>query len=179
MTPVVVECLPEDAASVVAGRGQNEEPLSEHGIPNLGRGETTPFCIEPARGKVSKDVGEPKRNVSGDVLEEDEGGPDLVEDSTHVGPQMALVEFASPASCDREGLARVARCDEIHDSAPRAAVEGSEIVPDRSTIQVLVFHPGHEDGRRECFPLDVTNGPDPSSQRGIGPADPGTQAEGT
>ena len=70
---------------------------------------------------------------------------------------MARVSFAKPSASGTEWLARVTRSDEIHDSTPRAAVEGREIVPDRSAIQGLVFHPRHEICRRVCFPLDVTD----------------------
>ncbi len=42
-------------------------------------------------------------------------------------------------------------------ATPRAAVEGGNIIPDRRLIQGFVFHPRHEGGCREGFPLDVTN----------------------
>jgi hypothetical protein len=54
--------------------------------------------------------------------------------------------------------------DEIHSSMPRAAVEGLEIVPDRSTIQGLVFHPRHEACRGVSVPLDIAHGADVGGQ---------------
>jgi hypothetical protein len=42
-------------------------------------------------------------------------------------------------------------------AAPRSAVEACNIDPDRRAIQGLVFHPGHEGGRRVSFPLDETD----------------------
>jgi len=53
--------------------GQHEESLAQLRGADLGRGEQTPLRIEPERGKVAKDVGEPKLNVPRHVLEEDEG----------------------------------------------------------------------------------------------------------
>ena len=59
-------------------------------------------------------------------------------------------------------LARVAATDAIHESTPRAAVEGSNVVPDRRETHPRDFHPRHERGRGDCFPLNVTyrHGPD-------------------
>lgn len=158
ITPVVVECRPDEAASVVAAVGQHEEPLAQVRRPDLGRAEQTPLRIEPERGKVAKHVGEPKVNVPWDVLEEGERSAALVEDASHFGPQVALIGVAESLTGDAEWLARVARSDEIHDATPRSAVEGSEIVGDRSAIQLRRFHPGHEDGRGEGLALDVAHG---------------------
>ena len=41
---------------------------------NVGRAEQAPFNIRPDFGKVGKDVGEPKRKVSGDVFAEQVSG---------------------------------------------------------------------------------------------------------
>lgn len=43
-------------------------------------------------------------------------------------------------------------------AAPWVAVEGSEIVPDRSRSQGRVRHPRHEDGRGESVSLDMAHG---------------------
>jgi hypothetical protein len=42
-------------------------------------------------------------------------------------------------------------------AAPRAAVEGSQIVPDRCRSQGRVRHPRHESGRGETVSLDMTH----------------------
>ena len=72
---------------------------------------------------------------------------------------MPGVGRAPALSRDRERLARIASKDDVHAAAPVAAVEAGNIVPDRSPIQGLDFHPGHENGRRVGFPLDVTHSP--------------------
>jgi len=164
---------------VTLGVGQDEEPISSVRGSNVGRGEHAPLRIEPERGKVAKDVGEPKRKVSSDVLEECEGGGDLLEDSPDLGPEVALVVCALSLPGCTERLAWVPANDEIHRSTPRAAVEGSEIVPDRSAIQLRFFHPGHEDGRGERVPLDVAHGSTPSGQTEIEAADAGAERQGT
>jgi len=144
--------------------------------PDFGCGEQTPFRIEPEFGKVAKDFGEPKRKVPAHVFEEDEGRSALVNDASDLGPEVPWIGLGSALSGAAERLARVARSDEIHDSAPRSAVEGSEIVEDRSAIQGLLAHPRHEDARREGVALDVTNGPASSGQSHaeFEPADSGT-----
>lgn len=43
-------------------------------------------------------------------------------------------------------------------ATPHAAVEGSEIVPDRRRSQGLVFHSRGEGGHGMSFPLDVSDG---------------------
>ena len=47
--------------------------------------------------------------------------------------------------------------DQIHESTEASAVEGGEVVPDRSSTQRRFFHTLDESGRREGFPLNVTN----------------------
>jgi hypothetical protein len=59
---------------------------------------------------------------------------------------------------DGERLARESRSDEIHASTPRCAVEGVEIVPDRSRIQPLFLHPCHENGRCVAVPFNTSHG---------------------
>jgi hypothetical protein len=158
--PLSVEyaAAPEDALSFAVAVGHAEQSLAAMRGANVVRSEQTPLSIEPELGKVAKYLAEPKAKVARDVLEEGERGSALVEDASDFGPQVALVALPEPLAGDAEWLARVARSDEIHAATPRSAVEGSEIVPDRSLIHGLVAHPGHEDGRGEGVPLDVAHG---------------------
>lgn len=93
----------------------------------------------------------------GDILEEDEGRLDLADDAGDMRPEVARVVRAPALARDREWLARIARSDDVHSAAPRAAVEGSDIVPDNSLIQGRVFHPRHESGCGEGFPFDMAH----------------------
>ena len=125
---------------------------------NGGRCETTPLRIEPERGKVGEDVREPGPNKSGDVLQEDVARSHVSDDPGNVWPDPSLVIDTSTFAGGAEWLAGETGSDEIHSAAPRSAVEGREIVPNRRSIQGLVFHPRHESGRRVGVPLNVTNG---------------------
>jgi len=70
-------------------------------------------------------------------------------------------------SSERDRLTRRASSDEIHAAAPRAAVEGSQVRPDRSRLQTAVLHARDQDCGCVSFPLNVTDG----SQRGDGESD--------
>ena len=93
----------------------------------------------------------------GDILEEDERRFDFADDAGDMGPEMARILDAEPSARDRERLARITRSDDVHRAAPRAAVEGSNVVPDNSLIQGRIFHPRHESGCGEGFPFDMAH----------------------
>ena len=94
--------------------------------------------------------------VAFDVLAEDPFGLDFFGNSANIGPEVSRILFSLSASGGSEWLTRVSGSEDIHFAAPRAAVEGLNIVPDRRVIHGLVFHPRHEGGCAESVPLDVT-----------------------
>ena len=103
-----------------------------------------------------------------DVLAEDPLNAELERDPADFRPEVAGVVGASLAAGGRKGLARITGSEEMNAAAPWAAIEGSNIVPDRSVIQGLVAHPRHESGRGSSFPLDKTN----SAISGLGDVEP-------
>lgn len=94
--------------------------------------------------------------MPGYVLEEDEGGCGLGDDPGDIGPEVAGVVGSTAVSAKAEGLAGITGSDDMNAAAPRAAVEGSQIVPDRSRSQGRVCHPRHESGCGETVSLDMT-----------------------
>lgn len=114
---------------------------------------------------------EAEREMPADVFEEHASRPDLDDDAPHVRPEVARVGRAEALASGAERLARIARSEEIHRSAPRSASEGLEIVPDRSAIQGLVLHPCHESGCCVGFPLDVTHSAIGTAEIGVGDGD--------
>jgi hypothetical protein len=92
-----------------------------------------------------------------DIFKETEGWLYFSDDAGNVRPEVPWVFVAELSSGNGERLARIAAMDDIHQAAPRSAVEGGNVVPDRRAIQSLVFHPRHERGRSVGFPLDVTH----------------------
>lgn len=156
--PVVSGFPPERLQSRAVGMGQKPPPLAVVACANLGRGEQTPFRIEPEVGKVGEDMGEPVLDHSPDVLQEDEARSNLTEDSDNLGPEPSVIVKSTLRPGGAERLAGETGSDEIHSTAPRATVEGGKVIPDRRAIQGLVFHPRHENGRRVGVPLNETNG---------------------
>lgn len=134
---------PDPFASEAVGVGQTEPSLADVRRSDFGRAEQVPLRIEPDVGKVFED-GREKLADAGNVFEEDNSGLDVCNDSPDVGPEPSFVMFASSLAGDADGLARETCRNEIHDSTPRAAIEGRKIVPNRSRIQGRVFHPRHE-----------------------------------
>jgi hypothetical protein len=115
--------------------------------------------------------------MAGDVFEENKSRFALSDDPGHVGPEVPGVSNSGATTSDGKRLARVSRRDDIHDSTPRVAVEGCDIVPHRRSIQGLVFHPRHESGRAEGFPLNVTNSSisvEGDVESEVEPSNPGT-----
>lgn len=153
--------VPEQARGVgqvvALADGEDEEPLSLVGCADLRRREEACRKAVAHADQSCGDFGEAEAEMMGDILEEHEGRLDLADDAGDVRPEVARVVRAPALASDRERLARIARSDDVHRAAPRAAVEGSNVVPDNSLIQGRVFHPRHESGCGEGFPFDMAH----------------------
>ena len=156
-----LERVPEQARGVgqvvALAMGEDEEPLALVGRADFRRREEACRKAVAHADQSSGDFGETEAEMMGDVLEEHEGRLDLADDAGDMRTEVARVVRAPSLARDGERLARIARSDDVHRAAPRAAVEGGNVVPDRCAIQGRVFHPRHEDGRGVGVPLDVTH----------------------
>ena len=126
------------------------------------------------------DFGESEPQMMGDILEEHEGWFDLPDDAGDMWPEVTRILAAKPSACDGKWLARVACAKKIHRAAPRAAIEGSNVIPDNSLIQGRVFHPRHESGCGEGFPFDMAHSTitgDGKVQSEVEPASAGAEGE--
>ncbi len=153
--------MPEQARGVgqlvPLADGEDEEPLALVGRANFRRREEACRKAVAHADQSAGDFGEAEAEMMGDILEEDEGRLDLADDPGDMRPEVARVVGTPALACDRERLARIARSDDVHRAAPRAAVEGGNVVPDNSPIQGRVFHPRHESGRGVGFPFDMAH----------------------
>jgi hypothetical protein len=126
------------------------------------------------------DFGEAEAEMMGDILEEYEGRLAFPDDAGDMRPEMAWVLDAPALARDGERLAWIARSDDVHRAAPWAAVEGGNIVPDKSLIQGRVFHPRHESGCGVGFPFDMAHSTisgDGDGKSEIKPACTGTEGK--
>jgi hypothetical protein len=137
--------------------GEDEQPLTLVGRADFRRREEACRKAVAHADQSCGDFGEAEAEMMGDILEEDEGRLDFADDAGDMRPKVARVVGTAALSCDRERLARIARSDDVHRAAPRAAVEGSNVVPDNSLIQGRIFHPRHESGCGEGFPFDMAH----------------------
>ncbi len=136
---------------------EDEEPLALVGRADFRRREEACRKAVAHADQSAGDFGESEAEMMGDILEEHEGRLDLTDDAGDMRPEMARVVGTPAFARNGERLARIARSDDVHPAAPRAAVEGSNIVPDKSLIQGRVFHPRHESGCGEGFPFDMAH----------------------
>ena len=164
--------VPEQARGVgqfaVRSVREDEEPLALVGRTDFRRREEARRKAVAHADQSSGDFGEAEAEMMGDIFEEDEGRLDLANDARDMWPEVARVVRAPALARDGERLARIARSDDVHRAAPRAAFEGGNVVPDRRWIQGRLFHPCHEDGRGVGFPFDMAH----SSISGHGDGEP-------
>ena len=153
--------MPEHARGVgqlvAFADGKDEQPLALMGRTDFRRREEACRKAVAHADQSAGDFGEAEAEMMGDILEEHEERLDLADDAGDMRPEVAWILGTEPSARDRERLARIARSDDVHRAAPRAAVEGSNVVPDNSLIQGRVFHPRHESGCGEGFPFDIAH----------------------
>jgi hypothetical protein len=151
------------------------------GRADIVRAEHEPFRIEPERGQVAKNVSESASKEPWDVLQEHDAGSHITNDGGDSGPEPALVLGATASAGDGPRLARESGRDEIHDSTPACAVEGSKVVPDRSRSQDSFRHARNQDCGGMGFPLHETDGAVVVSEGKVEaefkPADSGTKSQ--
>jgi hypothetical protein len=95
--------------------------------------------------------------VVGDVLQKDNWRGALADDAGDVGPEVAGIVGPASLAGHAEWLAGVAANEAIHDATPRAAVEGSEIAPQRARIQAALFHARAKEAGDVGFSLNATD----------------------
>ncbi len=139
------------------GVGQNEEPLPDMRPADFSR-RLHARCNPVAHAlKVADDVLQAKGEMAGDVFKEAPFRLHFADNAGDVGPEVPGVLVALAVSAEGKGLAGITGREEMNAAAPRFAVEGFDIVPDRSRSQGRVRHPRHESGRGETVPLDITH----------------------
>jgi hypothetical protein len=150
---------------------------------DIGRLETTPLRIEPHLGQVTEDDIESPNKEGADVLHEDVSGLHLANDSGELRPEAGTLALedskleAGPADV----LTGEAASNEIHDSTPRAAVEGDNVRPDRCRSQGAVLRARSQDRGGISFVFHATDRASDSAalEAKVKPSPAGKQADGT
>lgn len=137
--------------------GQDEQSATPVACACFSRCEDARLCRVAHAAKAGFDVGVAHGQVPFDVFAEDPLWLDLAGDAGDFGPKVTRVAVTAAPPGVAEGLAWITGREEMNAAAPRATVEGSQVVPDNSFTQGLVRHPCHESGRSVAFPLDVTD----------------------
>jgi hypothetical protein len=78
-----------------------------------GRGYDIPFDTIPERGQVSENVAEAHGKVACDVFQQDEARSNVANGSRDCRPHVPRIVESGSAAGDGEGLARVARGDDV------------------------------------------------------------------
>jgi hypothetical protein len=163
--------------------GQDEDALAPVGRTHVACLEAAPLRIEPHLGQVTEDDIDPSNKESADVFHEDEVGSHLANDAGVLAPEAGAraLDDAGPEPGAADVLAGEAANDEIHSAAPRSAVEGAHVRPDRGVIQDPPLHARCQDRGCVGFPLHVADRASNSSaaESKVDPADAGEEADGT
>src|SRR6185369_5754087 len=121
------------------GVGNNPDALTSMQSSDMRSPNNSPSCIKPHLGKVSENGSKPPRSEHWRVFHEDEIGSNLAHDPGHLGPQsrpLTVDPFAFPRAGNI--LTWEPACDDIDGPAPRSAVKGSHVVPDRESLKASV-----------------------------------------
>lgn len=159
---------------------EQEETIAEVRGADGGCWYAVPLRSPPALGQVTEDPPERPGEMPGDVLHEEVAGSHLASDSPDLVPEPSLVGDAAALAGDGLRLAGVPSHDEIHVATPRSAVEGFQVVPDRSRSQLAPFHAGDEDGSRVGLPLDKPHSMDTGASHdhaGVKSSEAGAEGE--
>jgi len=134
------------------GQDEDAQPLVRRA--DFCRAEQTRRRRVAHRPKLSQDGFKPEGDVTGHVFEECPFRRTFPDDTGDLGPEMAWVVGTGSLSGGAEGLAGVSGQDDVEGTAEGPGIEGSQVIPDRSSGEVSCALGGDEDGARPFFPLD-------------------------
>jgi hypothetical protein len=160
--------------------GQDEQPGAFVGGADFLRCKDARFNVETHSAKLAGNHVEALRHVSADVLKKAPLGLALTDDSGEVGPEVAGVVFPPSITRNGEWLTGIPTNQEIHSATPRPAIEGGNVIPDRSLIQPVFCHARDKSRDAIGFPFHVTDntgGRDSGTDPEIEPAEAGTEGQ--
>jgi hypothetical protein len=158
---------PADSESSARAVGHDEQSLTAVAGAGFGRSEDSSRNAATQSLQCRDDGCKLSVRVPRDVFAEETISPAFVEHPDDLIDEEPVIICSKAAPGHAIGLARVSRSDEIHDSAPWPAVEGSKVRPDSRRSQLSRFH-----ARNQCcgcigFPLHVSD----ATHSGLGNVD--------
>jgi hypothetical protein len=132
--------IPSKLAFDAAAVGQDEKPFAKVSRADFLRAKDSFRNRVTSSSKLSAYLLVANAEVVLDVFEEDDFRLDLADDAEDVRPEVPRIFRAAPLSGDAERLAGIAGSDDMNAAAPRPAVKGLEIRPNRGRIERAIFH---------------------------------------
>jgi hypothetical protein len=115
---------------------------------NVGSSQHRPAAVIPERGQVTDDSPESPSNERWAVFHERESWSNLANDAGHFSPQStALAVDACALSGDADVLAGKPARNNVNTSAPRSAVKGANVIPNRERREHSVILSGEQNAR--------------------------------
>jgi hypothetical protein len=151
-------------ASDRTGVGHKPEPVSLVRSSNVGSSQHCPAAVIPARGQVTEHSSESPSKERWAVFHEDVSGSNLANDPRHMSPHSAAASVdACPSACNADVLTWKAARNDVNTAAPRSAVKGLNVIPNREGREKAVILSGGKYASCVGFPLDGADGT-PSKQ---------------
>jgi hypothetical protein len=147
--------FPQDSPSSVGALGQREESEPPMGCADFLRAkeacrDAVAHCL-----KLSGDFKEPESKMGVHVFEEDATWLDFGNDAADVRPEMARIFSAELLARAAEGLARIARAENVGFAAIRAPIECLNVAPNVRRSQGAVLKTRNQDAGCRDFPFHV------------------------
>jgi hypothetical protein len=110
---------------------------------NIGRSQHSPPAAIPERGQITEDNSESPSKESWTVFHESEARSYFANDARHVGPQAgALAGDSFAFSGNADVLTGETARYHVNKSAPRLAVKGANVIPNRERREKAVILSG-------------------------------------
>jgi len=114
------------------GVPHDEDPFAAVGGTNFLRREYSPRRLVTIFFQIAEDGGESQRDVTLDVLEENESRVDCTDLLPEVGPEVSGIGFSGPHTGRTKRRAGVPATEDVHQTVKCFSREGSQIAPDWS-----------------------------------------------
>ena len=173
--------LPPFDPSVARGVGQcckAPPPVTPVRCSNFRSGYNCPTAVIPDLGQLP-DHGSavPVSKDAWHVLQHDDAGSHVADDSERVRPEVPFVTGPKSGSGDAMGLTRESRSDDVHQSGQWSEIGASDVSDDGRPIEQTVTYPGLQDSLAVVIYFHVADAADAQTGEAQPQAEPLVAAE--